>query len=552
MPFDKLTTEKCQIETQVDPTTCNVGPGDENGPPFVDPPGDDDRCADLAFYDANPEICAGYPRLILKPEYAITESGKTVQYKTFVRTGGNEHEITTGLTYSISDLNIALIESAGGLATGISSGITTVSVEAAAFHGLHAFAQLEVTASCGLLATNFVLLLDDSKSMGQGFSGAYATKLAFAKAMSNIFIDSVNFSKDKVAVYDFDSSATQLLALSSDPVAAHAAVNSIVLTAGKTDFYQAMKSVTDYLALQTGVKCIILFSDGEDNGDFDSLPVSKAFKEAGGILVVVATRAWGDFFNFLYKTSSGGYFLSAYGATAADVALQLPNLKSYICSGDCPPTAGTSPHAVLNYDGFINWDVIAGWVDLIGLGLWDIRPGNGLYVDMSGTSYRPPNSLDGPPIGDAVGPFGLSKMRSKASFPFVAGQSYKFSIKACVSFGDDLSDIIKITIGAHLIQTQALLIGDFVSYDWTFVPASSTSEKIVIEEVQRAAPNQGALIDDIVLENLTTSTTLLTDNFDTENPVTTDVGYGSYYGCITTPPGEQTADPTPPTPPVVE
>lgn len=548
MPFDKLTTEKCQIETQVDPTTCNAAPGDDNGPPFVSPPGDDDRCADPAFYDANPEICAGYPRLILKPEYAITESGKTVQYKTFVRTGGNEHEVTTGLTYSISDLNIALIEAAGGLATGVSSGITTVSVQAAAWVGLHAYAQLEVTASCGLLATNFVLLLDDSKSMGQGFSGNYATKLAFAKAMGNIFIDSVNFSKDKVSVYDFDSSATQLLALSSDPMAAHAAVNSIVLTSGKTDFYQALKTVTDYLALQTGVKCIILFSDGEDNGDFDSLPVSKAFKEAGGIIVVVATRAWGDYFNFLYKASSGGYFLSAYGATQADVVLQLPNLKSYICSGDCPPTAGTSPMARLNYTGFINWDVIEGWVDLIGLGQFDIRPGNGLYLDLAGTSENGPHD-SGPPVG----PFGMTKMRSKSSFPFVSGKNYRFSIKACGYAGaiGDTNNSIKITIGTYLVQTQVTPVGDFVLYQFTFTPGASTSEQIVIEQITRSGQNQGTLIDDVVLENLTNSITLLTDNFDTENPVTTPPSE-SYYGCITTPPGEQTADPTPPTPPVVE
>lgn len=536
MPFDKLTTEKCQIEAQVDPTTCNAGPGDENGPPFVSPPGDDDRCADPAFYDANPEICAGYPRLILKPEYAITESGKTVQYKTFVRTGGAEHEVTTGLVYSSANVLIAVIEADAGLATGVTDGITTISVS---WQNLHAYAQLEVTASCGLLATNFVLLVDDSKSMGQGFSGSYATKLAFAKAMGNQFIDSVNFSKDKVAVYDFDSSATQLLALSSDPMAAHAAVNSIVLTAGKTDFYQALKTVTDYLATQVGVKCIILFSDGEDNGDFDSLPVSKAFKDAGGILVVVATRAWGDFFNFLYKTASAGYFLSAYQATQADVALQLPNLKSYICSGDCPPTAGTSPKAKLNYDGFINWDV-TNFVDLVGLGLWDVLPGNGLYVDLAGTQYV---STPG------------GKLTSKVAYSFVSGQDYKFSIKvAGNNVGVNQIEPVKVTIGTFLTETITPTAIDepFVLYEFPFTAASTGDANIVIE-LLNSNDMVGSLIDDITLERTSgIPTVFLHDDFDGENPVTTDPGPGSYYGCITTPPGEQTTDPTPPLPTVQE
>jgi hypothetical protein len=39
----------------------------------------------------------------------------------------------------------------------------------------------------------------------------------------------------------------------------------------------------------------------------------------------------------------------------------------------------------LNYTGFANWTVTAGYVDLIGNGYFDFQPGNGLYIDMDGS-----------------------------------------------------------------------------------------------------------------------------------------------------------------------
>jgi len=42
--------------------------------------------------------------------------------------------------------------------------------------------------------------------------------------------------------------------------------------------------------------------------------------------------------------------------------------------------------AILNYSGFTNWTVTDGTVDLIGNGSWDFLPGNGLYIDMDGST----------------------------------------------------------------------------------------------------------------------------------------------------------------------
>jgi hypothetical protein len=41
---------------------------------------------------------------------------------------------------------------------------------------------------------------------------------------------------------------------------------------------------------------------------------------------------------------------------------------------------------VLNYFGFANWKVTSGSVDLIGNGFFDFYPGNGLYVDLDGST----------------------------------------------------------------------------------------------------------------------------------------------------------------------
>ena len=40
---------------------------------------------------------------------------------------------------------------------------------------------------------------------------------------------------------------------------------------------------------------------------------------------------------------------------------------------------------IFNWTSFTNWNVIAGCVDLHGNGLFDVQPGNGLYVDLDGS-----------------------------------------------------------------------------------------------------------------------------------------------------------------------
>lgn len=62
----------------------------------------------------------------------------------------------------------------------------------------------------------------------------------------------------------------------------------------------------------------------------------------------------------------------------------------------------------LNFSSFTNWTVSNGTVDLIGNGYYDFYPGNGLYVDLDGSS-NPPDAgkMTSDPIGLAAGNYTL-------------------------------------------------------------------------------------------------------------------------------------------------
>ena len=51
-----------------------------------------------------------------------------------------------------------------------------------------------------------------------------------------------------------------------------------------------------------------------------------------------------------------------------------------------------------NYTGFANWAVQDGTVDLIGNGFFDFFPGNGLYVDVDGSSGDAGKMITSSPI----------------------------------------------------------------------------------------------------------------------------------------------------------
>jgi hypothetical protein len=505
--------------------------------PPVDP-----RCDDPIFREANPELCKYHPQLILAPSYALTEPGSNVTYIVLLRANGVETEITKGLEWTSSNLLAAEV-SQEGVATGVQAGQTTISVT---WQDLSAQAQLDVVGSCQETHQNFRIVIDHSKSMGQAFSSSYATKLSFSKSIAADFVNTINFSKDQVGVSQFADEYGDLQPWTTDADDARAAINSIALVQEKTDLAGALSAAIESFEGETGVRVIVLFTDGEWTGD-DPKPIAQSFRESGGFLVIVATRSWGDFFTDLLQMASSGFLLSAYGATQSDILTSLSGLKSFLCSGSCSPEPGTAPHAQLNYEGFINWDVFQGRVDLVGLGIWDVLTDgadHGLYVDLQGTWSAPTDELGG--------------ISSKADFTFTAGEDYKFTIGVAGNWrGAFGAFVIRIRCGDEL--DEEITVEDpweaMTPREFTWTPASTHTGKIIIEQLSRPAgviSNVGLLIDDITLENLTNAEALLFDDFNEENPTTIEPSPGYGYGCLETPPGSQSADPSPPTPRVVE
>lgn len=515
--------------------------GCSNNGPSIDP-----RCEDPAFADANPTICKNFTRLVIVPESSVIEPGATVTYAVYLRAGSKEMLLERGVTFSVSNVGVATINE-DGIATGVIPGITTIT---ATWNGKIAHAQLEVVANCADVANDYVILIDNSKSMTQAAYTA-SSKLAYSKMTAATFSGSVNYDKDRVAVYRFNSSAAKVVDFQTSASPVQAGIGSIASSTSKTDIAEAIRTVSDYFVAQgtTGKKVIILFSDGENSEGDDPIPSAREFKDSGGIIIVVATRSWGTYFETLLRISSTGYFLSAHEETEGDLAITLGSLKSLVCGGSCSPDAGTYPKAKLNYDGFVNWNVTSGRVDLIGLGLWDVRPGNGLYVDLQGTSEYSGED------------FGLGQLTSKVEYDFVDGKQYRFTIYVAgslhgppngtagewtirVRVGDGVDEEITITTGLH----------PFTEHTFNWTQAGNHTGPIIIEQSEKSGhPNVGTCVDEITLRNVTDDVVMLYDNFDTENPTTIDPEESySYFGCLETAPEAQVADPTPPTPTMVE
>lgn len=179
-------------------------------------------------------------------------------------------------------------------------------------------------------------------------------------------------------------------------------------------------------------------------------------------------------------------------------------------------TDGTSTagRGQLGYSNFTYWDVVDnGSVDLIGSGFYDFLPGNGLYVDMSGS-------------GNAGGTMSwYGRLQSKATFTFTAGQQFQLRWRAAgnqrlARAAEVLNYRAGTLVNANITITDYMQ--PFTDYSVTFV-GDGSSGKISFRKIAlETDPGQafGSLLDSIELENLTTSTVLLGDNFDTENSVT--------------------------------
>lgn len=534
MKFDDIIEVPCARVTEDCPTT---------GSATVLPPSVDDRCADPAFAAANPDICKTYPRLLLKPGHLCLNTFGTVQLRTYLYANGTELEITNGLTYTTSDPSVAVIGAIGGNVTGTGAGIAYISVK---WQNLTAFCQ--VTVGAVDVAVAFMVCLENSVSMATSFNASYPTKLSYGKTVARVLADELNSDKDTLGFMRFDESGEVLRNIGTDMDAVDAAIDTVQASSLGVNIFEALtlaKVKVDATGTSRGV--IVLITDAVDNLGEDPQAIASEFKMAGGIIIVVALRATGDAYDMLMKIATPGFFLSAHDETEETTLSYLSGLKGYICAGNCSVTGDVIiPTPELDFSNFTKWTV-TGKVDLIGTGLWNLIPGNGLYVDMVGSSS----------------PY-YGKLTSKTGFFLTGGSNYQLTVKLAGNQRFDNGPyVVQLKLGTALVQNVTITdwMQDFTEYSFRFTPSANMYGNLSIEQTSVPIPafNTGTLLGYVKLENLTTHTILLEDDFDDENPTYIppacgtgfDHGYGTYaygvacygYGCLPVPPIEQTPDP---------
>lgn len=532
----------------------------------------DARCDDPAFAIANPSICGVQSSLLLKPGIALVCLLGSIQFKVFSVTNGVETDVTDEAVFTSGDLTVVVIGASSGNATGLAAGEAVIT---ASWGGKTATAVMTVLSGdncCEEQSVATMLVMDTTRSMSQAFGGTYAKRLNFAKAAALRITGEVNEAKDTIGLIQFHgTTVTTEDLIGTDVTDIETDVTTLSETTDKTAFYDALTEALAQLNATTADrKMIVLISDGDDTltSTFDStndpILLLSDFKAQGGIVMCIGVRAADTGFAFLSAMATGGFFINAYPDNYEEALDYVSGLKGYICSGNCNP-AGDEYVALgeVNYDEFINWDVTDGSFDLCGPGYFDLLPGNGLYVDMLGTSYPQTGILT-----------------SKATFNLVAGHNYRISFDLA---GNQRSDqgtqsvrvrVIPTSGAADLLDTSVGVADfkqDFQTKVVNFNCVGDTTVNLSFNQVEWAGvgPNAkiGLLLDNIRFEDVTDGTLLLSDNFDTENLTFVEpgcgpgsvwhwivsqsaygYGYGTYCdgdGCLDEPPSAQLPDPNP-------
>lgn len=531
----------------------------------------DSRCSDPAFALANPDLCPPQQGLIVKPAEAFTCALGSVQFRAFTVLQGVETDVTEDTTFSTSDAGVAVVAivgSATGNATALAAGSAAIN---ASYNGMTGSASLTVLAGpdcCVGQTVALLVLLDVTKSMTQPFGAAYATRMDFAKFAASTFIGKINGSKDQIGLGTFtDSGMTLLQALTNDTAQALAMVPGVVATQQTTGFSQALQAAISALnASSSDERVLVIISDGEDedateqNAGNDPLIIAQSFKQSGGIIMCLGTRAseTANGFEFLADMATGGFFVNALPDAPEDAVNYLTGLLGYTCAGDCtPPGDIIKSEGALNYSSFADWTLSDGTVDLFGNGFFDLLPGNGMYVNLAGTS-APHN--------------GKLTLTNKVGMD--CGNDYRITLRiagnqVAADAGASLHLQILQWVTDVLLLDQVLAVPDsampFTDLSCTFTcpgPAGSgTFGYFSIQENDVPSdPRWGILLKHVRFEDVTTGRLIFDGNFDSENEVYTPPkcgmgttffpGIGYYWGydcsyntCLSDPVPGQTPDP---------
>lgn len=538
------------------------------------PTGNDSRCDDPAFSFANPDICQIGPRLIIKPGAVLVCALGSVQFSAVLFKDGIEEDVTTKAIWRTSNAVVMMVGAVSGNATGVSEGSASIYVS---YEGLTAHADVSVLSGsdcCDDASVAIMVMVDNTKSMGQAFNSQYPTKLAFAKAAAEQIISEINEQKDSVGLLKFTSeSATVLSDPTSDKDAVEALVSGITQTQQSTSYYDALtEAIASLDAANADRRIILLITDGEDQTESyaqeNPIALLDEFKAAGGIVIVLGVRSHGGAYSLLSALATGGFFINGHDLTASASIDYISGLKGYICSGNCTPDGDVyEATGELNFTDFINWEVVDGYVDLQGNGFFDYLPGNGLYVDLI-SGMQP----DGDPN---------PVLRLRDAIPIVAGDTYRVSLQLA---GNQVLENNTGTVEVKVVSdtaehlSQLIHIDDYTQpfefFNFSFTPLFDDDVRITIQQTDseglpspEAAERGGVLLKSVRFENVTDAESLFYDDFENENLtyIPPACGTGTTYayleelggygyatgsncygtGCLDEPPTSQTQDPSP-------
>jgi hypothetical protein len=141
---------------------------------------------------------------------------------------------------------------------------------------------------------------------------------------------------------------------------------------------------------------------------------------------------------------------------------------------------------VLNYNGFANWTVSDGTVDLIGNGFYDFLPGNGLYVDLDGSTQD-------------------AGTMTSIDIPLTAGQyTIQFDLAGNQRNGSHEEVYVKLGLGSLLDETYSLgQNAPFTTFTETFTVLVDTTVALSFEAMSDDWPvdvhgdNIGMLLDNV-------------------------------------------------------
>ncbi|RME68822.1 MAG: DUF642 domain-containing protein [Alphaproteobacteria bacterium] len=139
----------------------------------------------------------------------------------------------------------------------------------------------------------------------------------------------------------------------------------------------------------------------------------------------------------------------------------------------------------LNYAGFANWTVSGGTVDLIGNGFFDFQPGNGLYVDMDGSTSN------------------AGKIETSASFNLIPGTLYELSFDLAGNHRNAAQESVTVEVGAGSVLSEIFSLGQnvaFTTFTRQFSVGAATSVTISFEGA--GGDNIGMLLDNVVLSSV--------------------------------------------------